>query len=369
MVGRRKSDAATNGALPFKIVRNSRKTLVEQVSEGLRTSIISGRYAPGDVLPTIRDLAAGLGVSDIVTRAAIRTLAQENLVHPRPKIGIQVLGRGGKTWRGRILLVMRSDGRTYYVNVFTAALREKLVKAGYELVLVTVRPGNRPDLSELELQLAHPTNLSVVMFENLAAERALVRAKVPFVSIGNAGEPTLADAGRIEICRSAAAEPFAAACRAEGVRRVLEVGCERLSDVGPALRKAGVAVTRMTVALPHGGLMPEAAVRAARDAFLHLLGDVAWRKTDLVYFSDDHLCRGALIAFLQTGVRIPEDIRLATWANRGNVPVYAKDLSRLEIDPVADAAKVADACVATLSGGKPVKGVRLDTVFEHGETI
>ena len=105
------------------------------------------------------------------------------------------------------------------------------------------------------------------------------------------------------------------------------------------------------------------------DAFLHLLGDAAWRKTDLVYFSDDHLCRGALIAFLQTGVRIPEDIRLATWANRGNVPVYAKDLTRLEINPVADAAKVADACVATLSGGKPVKGVRLDTVFEHGETI
>ena len=60
--------------LPFAVVRSSRATLVEQVAEGLRRAIDSGFYKPGDVLPTTRDLATALGVSRIVTRAAVREL-------------------------------------------------------------------------------------------------------------------------------------------------------------------------------------------------------------------------------------------------------------------------------------------------------
>lgn len=356
-------------ALPFKIVRNSRKTLVEQVSDGLRTCILSGHYSSGDILPTIRDLAEMLGVSDIVTRAAIRTLAQEDLVHPRPKTGIEVLGRSGKTWKGRILLVTRSNGRTYYVNVFTAALREKLVKAGWELALATVAPGARPDLSELELQLAHPTNLAVVMFENQAAERLLSRAKVPFVSIGNVGERSAANRGRVEIDRSAASERFAAACLKAGVRSVLEVGCERFSDVDAALKRVGIAVMRQAVRIPPGALNPEGVVRTAHATFLRLLAAPTGGKADCIYFSDDYLCRGALVALMQTGVRVPEDVRIATWSTCGNVPIYAKELSRLEIDPQANAVKVADFCCRVLAGGMPSETISLGPAYVEGETI
>ena len=360
---------ARKAALPFKVVHNSRKTLVEQVSDGLRTCILSGHFSVGDVLPTIRDLARMLGVSDIVTRAAIRKLTQEELINPRPKIGIQVLGRGGKTWKGRILLVTRSTGRTYYVNVFTAALREKLVKAGWELAQATVGPGPRPDFSELELQIAHPTNLAVVLFENPAAERLLSRAKVPFVSIGNAGERSVANRGRIEIDRSAASERFAAACLKAGVRSAMEVCCERFSDVGIAFRQAGISVTRQTVRIPRGTLMPEGVVRAAHAAFLRLLADPRGCKTDLIYFSDDYLCRGALVALMQTGVRVPEDVRIVTWATRGNVPVYAKELSRLEVDPQADAVRVADFCCRVLTSGMPAERVSLGPAYVEGESL
>ena len=84
--------------LPFKVSRSSRRTLVEQVVDGLRQCIVSGRYRKGDILPTTRELAERLGVSRIVTRAAVRALSEAGLINPRPGVGCVVLGTGGRLW-------------------------------------------------------------------------------------------------------------------------------------------------------------------------------------------------------------------------------------------------------------------------------
>ena len=123
--------------LPFAVARSSRATLVEQVAEGLRRAIDSGFYKAGDVLPTTRDLAAALGVSRIVTRAAVRELAEAGLINPKPSVGSVVLGRSGKLWRGNVLFISPSNGRIYYANVFIATLRARLVKAGWLVTQVS----------------------------------------------------------------------------------------------------------------------------------------------------------------------------------------------------------------------------------------
>jgi hypothetical protein len=126
--------------LPFAVARSSRTTLVDQVVEGLRRCIASGFYHAGDVLPTTRDLAEMLDVSRIVTRAAVRDLTDAGLINPRPGIGCVVLGRGDRLWRGNVLFVSRTDGRGYYVNVFTATLRTQLLKAGWLFTQVVATP-------------------------------------------------------------------------------------------------------------------------------------------------------------------------------------------------------------------------------------
>ena len=60
----------------------------ELVLEQIRTSIILGRYRPGDTLPPERDLAQFLGVSRTTVRDAIAILAREGLIDVRR-------GRGG----------------------------------------------------------------------------------------------------------------------------------------------------------------------------------------------------------------------------------------------------------------------------------
>ena len=58
--------------IPFSINQNDARPLFNQVVDGFREAIISGYYAPGEKIPSSRDLCQILGVSRIVTQAALR---------------------------------------------------------------------------------------------------------------------------------------------------------------------------------------------------------------------------------------------------------------------------------------------------------
>lgn len=356
--------------LPFAVARSSRATLVEQVVEGLRRCILSGFYKPGDVLPTTRDLAEMLGVSRIVTRAAVRELTKAELINPKPSVGCLVLGRGGKLWRGNILFVSRANGRVYYDNVFMTTLRARLVSSGWLFTQVTVRPNGlgKIDTSELEMQLTNPVTLALVLFDNPTAERVLSRSGVPFVTLDN--RTTCRRRGCVgHVCydRSAAMADLAAAASAAGVKTAMQVGWEDFDDVCAALKGIGIRTTKWRIPILSQGPMPESVSFATRDAFLKSLPQTSL--PDLIYFSDDHACTGALAAFAAAGVRVPEDVRVVTWSNLGNGPVFAKDLARVEMDPESDAEKFAAAILAQLEGRPDAPPLTLGPVFRKGDTL
>ena len=357
--------------LPFAVARSSRATLVEQVAEGLRRAIDSGFYKPGDVLPTTRGLAAALGVSRIVTRAAVRELAEAGLINPKPSVGSVVLGRHGKLWRGNVLFVQRNDGRVWYVNVFTAALRARLVKAGWLFTesATVPEPDGTTDTSELELHITHPAALAVTMFDNPPAEKLLSRSGLPFVTLGKADRCKLKGCvGHIDFDRTAAAPMLAAVAKRAGVRTALEFGVrpKRKSDVSAAFAAAGIRLSHKIMRQPALSMAPASFWKAARDEFS------SWTKSalpDLVYFTDDNICAGAVAAFAASGVRVPEDVRVATWANCGNEPPFGKDIDRMALDPAADAELVAEALLARLEGDTRPIDFDVKPRFFKGYTI
>ncbi len=356
---------------------NDVRTLVDQVSDGLRSAIADGWYKPGEAVPPSRDLASILGVSRRVTKTALERLVREGFIISRPRIGSVVRDRAAKQWLGNVLFVQRSSGRTYYVNVFTAALRARLVKAGWLFTQVTVTPNpdGEADMSELGLHLTHPVSLAVVMFDNPPVESALSRAGVPFVTLGNgAARRRGGCVGHVRYNRAGAASELAEAAAAAGVKSATQVGVEGFDDMGAAFRKVGIRSSKWNIPFPSGGKSPEAVSFAVRDAFARWLSEKGAhgnhkRMPDLFYFSDDHACTGALAALSAAGVRVPEDVRIATWSNLGNGPVYAEPLARLEIDPEGDAEKFADALLAHLedrSGAFPLAFV---PTFRKGATL
>ena len=152
--------------IPFSIDRTSSVTLVRQVVSGIRQAMVSGRYRVGDVLPSRKEMAAALGVSQRITREALAALTREGLLEPRQGLGSIVLGTDSKVWRGRVLAVWpaRLDG-SYYFSSQPAELRRRLVLAGYLFSHTSVGGGpSGAAFAALDAELRQPADVIVTVF-------------------------------------------------------------------------------------------------------------------------------------------------------------------------------------------------------------
>jgi len=68
-------------------------SVYNQITAGLRTLFVSGRFRPGDQLPTVRELALDLGVHHNTVAEAYRLLALEGWLDLRRGRGATVLER------------------------------------------------------------------------------------------------------------------------------------------------------------------------------------------------------------------------------------------------------------------------------------
>lgn len=63
--------------LAVGVDRRSARPVYRQIADGLRAQLVVARFAPGQPLPTVRTLAAELGVHHNTVAEAYRTLAEE----------------------------------------------------------------------------------------------------------------------------------------------------------------------------------------------------------------------------------------------------------------------------------------------------
>lgn len=153
--------------IPFSINQNDARPLFNQVVDGFREAIISGYYVPGEKIPSSRDLCQILGVSRIVTQAALRQIADEGLVESRPRIGSVVRDRNVKQWKGRVVFVSPEGDEQYVGAVLATALRNRLAEAGYiftQTCLPFTQPEERFDFSRLDVALAQSVDLIVAVY-------------------------------------------------------------------------------------------------------------------------------------------------------------------------------------------------------------
>ena len=93
--------------LPFLFDGTRRSGLSDQLADGLRQAILTGRLKPGETLPTILEWSKLLGVSIRVPEAAIARLVSEGLVVARRRHGCVVAERGNApNWKGHVLVVI-----------------------------------------------------------------------------------------------------------------------------------------------------------------------------------------------------------------------------------------------------------------------
>jgi GntR family transcriptional regulator len=88
-----RSRASGAGAVP------ERTDVYERLADELRQGIVSGRYKPGDRLPSTLELMERTGVANLTVRGAYRVLIEEGLVESVNKRGFYVRQPNTVTWR------------------------------------------------------------------------------------------------------------------------------------------------------------------------------------------------------------------------------------------------------------------------------
>ena len=358
---------------PFTLDRTRYGDLARQIAAGLRTAIETGYYRPGDVLPPVRDLGEILGVSMGIAVQAVAQIREEGLISPRPRIGSVVCPKDRPLWKGHVAIVVPPGIGNPFENLVFAHLRDALTAAGYLATPVTVapsKPGRYDDFALLDTVLRQQTDLVVQLqaLENIT--RHLAKAKVPFVRLAHTDSRPPNCVGILHYDTDRAIPDYAAHCREAGVRSVTQISVFRRADATAVLEEGGIEVR--TANVPKGmefGTGYELAVWA-RDFFARTLA-AKGRKwlPELLYFNDDHLTTGALTVFHELGIRVPDDVRVVTWANKDYGPLFAKPLTRMEMDNAAIGEKLADCVQTYLRTGVFPEGEVVGPKYIRGETF
>jgi hypothetical protein len=359
---------------PFTLDRSRSGTLVEQIASALRTAVETGYYKAGDMLPPTRDLAALLGVSRVVAIRAVRRLADERLVIQRPHAGSVVCAKESPLWKGQVLVVVPPGQGNPIENTVYAVLRDSLTAAGYLTISATVSPGaagRYDDFALLDTVMRQQIDFVVELENRPAITRWLSRRGVPFLRFAHEEVSIPNCVGTIIRRNDLAVASFVARCRKEDIADVLQVKAWRGGlDVAAVLKDAGIRVRTLQVPMPEAECDADTLVTWAVDTFQkRLAGKRRDRLPDLVFFQDDHLATGALMAFLEAGVRIPGDVRVATWANRRYGPHFTRPLARMEMDNDAIGNALSSAVLEYLATGAAPKGVVVGPSWIEGESF
>ncbi len=359
-------------SLPFAVNRNDARPLVDQVADGLRMAIVGGFYCPGDEIPSSRELVPLLGVSRIVTSAAISRLAKEGLVLTRHGLRPVVRDHGAKQWLGHVVFVYNSTNIGYFQTAMAETLRSRLNDAGYLFTRTAVTfddATGTADFSPIDAALAHSVNLVLAMTSWHELPGHLARLGIPYAFVSQ-NKPRPHGVGETRFDKEGALRDLAEACKADGIRKVVTIKCFRLiSRAARQFRAVGIEVTESLFGpVSRNGTFTDIE-HTGLNGFRRLIESGRVDRDTLYYFEDDYLARGALMAMTLAGLRAPDDIRVATLANAGFLPAYDRDLTRIEIDPVEAGIAAAADVLAFLRTGHYPEGNVAAYKFIRGETM
>ena len=330
----------------FTLDRSRRGNLTEQIAAGLRTAIETGYYRPGDILPPVRDLAQILGVSMGIAVQAVNRIREAGLISPRPAVGSVVCAKDRPLWKGQVLIVVPSGIGNPSGNAAYAVLRDTLTANGYLPLTATVlrTPDGKFDFSLLETVMRQQLDLVVQLHDQPEIARWLSRKGVPFIRFTQKALRLANCVGNVVRRDDLAVSDFLAHCRREEVSRVLQVAAWSSGlDVAPPLKRLGIDVETWRVPLLKNECTGYALAKWAAETFAEwLTRNGKDRLPDVIFFRDDHLTTGALLAFATAGIRIPEDVRIVTWSNRDYGPVSLFPVTRMEMDVAAQGRALAE---------------------------
>ena len=343
--------------LAFHVRNQANGSLTEQVMHGIQAGVHTGRFVPGERLPTLGDMSAELGVSLNTMRCAIARLSAAGLLEVRRRSGICVRSTHMPRFRAHVLYVSYVPPVSYYYAARDYAFLETLRKQ--EIHITALHISGEESAREFpvvqHVLATQPVTLAVIEGETLAHAhplgRLLNKYGIRFVEVwARTHAPAAVDSLRLD--RAPAYQKLVRHCSQRRVKKVFLFSslAEHWISFRDAARTVGLQAKHEAIdAAPHGAPGQIAFERAGHSAIAKRLKRAGIKRGQtLIVSTDDYFTRGALMAFYQAGWQIPRDVQLATTVNYGHVPVTGQTLTRIEMYPVQDGAAMAQLVLRNL---------------------
>ena len=360
----------------FKVDRTCAGYLSDQLYTGLRTAIHSEFYSQGGCLPSRERIAAHYGVSETVVRKALRQLMIEGLLVSHPKVGCIVKSPKVRKTFEKVLIAIAEQSGSYALNVCEAMIESVLIRAGYCPYSVKLESKRNGDIDRdlFRLALEHKPDFVVLYCSGLHSKtlgRIVGRYGIPYLVIG---DDLRAQQGEIaDICTPyiKPLEEVVEACRRAHVRNICQVDFgsnSPIMNIWNRLRSSEMFIERLSVDMNMVYANLERIQQASAEAMEQRLrrGPLP----DLLFFVDDFLTMGALPVLLENGIRIPEDVKIITFANCGFGPVFTKSFARIAVDMRKRGKAIAEGLVTWFRTGVfPTLSPEGVPVYIPGETF
>lgn len=330
--------------------------LVDRVVEKISEGIAAGVYRVGMPLPSRTELARRLGVGERTVRTAMARLEACGMVEVRRRVGALVLKRT-RSWQRRIFLDVRSeDNGSCSGAMFSLGVRRTVEKAGcrYRDVQLSFDVHSGLDLIPLEEALEEKPNFVLIRAPNcrlpevagLVAERGF-----PYVTVSNVVVVRGNCVGNVCYDASHAVAEFVQDCVRARIRSVLQLdfGEDSYISAREELEAHGIAFERLQT--PNGSNYENL------DALVKDAAQVMSRRIqqgplpDLVFLTDDFLSSGAIAALYRAGLKMPEDVRVVAYANRGAGFGFLHTMACFETDTYQEGVNCAKSALRYLKSG------------------
>jgi len=346
------------------------ETLTEQLADQIRVAIRRGELRSGDLLPGIDTLARHLRTSWHVPRTAFKILKAEGLIETRRRRGCCVAGRLPAPSPGTVLIVIPGGNESYFMNVAVGEIERKLLSAHCHVIRsVAVRNVKRGfDLQFVRQALKTQPNIVVAMSVAESILKTVEASGLPFVTVGYRPHGHPNSVGNVLSPHQEAVPDFVAHCVERKIKSVLQVRLvSGLLDVSRHLASVGIETETLNVQAdpdkPFLTSILEDALRLVSNRIEKC------RLPELMFFTDDYVARGGIIALLEHGFRIPLDVGLVTCANVGNEPILSIPITKMEASPLTFGDDLARGILAYLKTHQFPTGITNAYRYVRGETF
>jgi len=296
-----------------------------QISKSLRGLIMSGKIAPGERIPSTRELAALLGSHVAGVHAALTVLVKEGLLFRVPGLGTFVRQREEKLTRVGVFGNMAVN-ESLFVQALRKALKDELNQAGIEMDLrLDPRPEKEftePWLPFVQAAANREFQAVIVTEPNMMYLGWQSKLRVPTVFLGTENLPNQVNFDGKQFAELSLQALAGQGCRSVGIITPLST---QTNDGRPAghffeyfidvSRDLGLTIKDewMRVAAHEGAMRGRSYEGYGYEEFLKLWS-LPERPEGLIV-ADDVAARGVILALQQQQVRVPEDLKLVLHKN------------------------------------------------------